>query len=261
MERTRTRRRIFLGDVQGCSVELDRLLDQVGFDPGSDELHPVGDLVNRGPDSAGVLRRLREAGAGGVLGNHDIHLLRVGAGLEATKRRDTFGDVLEASDREALLVWLRRRPLVRVWPDIVLVHAGLHPTWGHPEQVLGGRDPLIRSAEAEFATTVRYCRKDGALPARDHGDPPGPDFAPWFRMYRRPPQDARVLVFGHWAACGLVVEPLLRGLDTGCVWGGKLTAWIAEEDRLAQVPAARAYARPESRPRNLGSPPRQASDS
>jgi bis(5'-nucleosyl)-tetraphosphatase (symmetrical) len=255
MEPTQTRRRIFLGDVQGCRVELDRLLDQLRFDPGLDELHPVGDLVNRGPDSAGVLRLLREAGAGGVLGNHDIHLLRVGAGLEATKRRDTFGDVLEASDREELLVWLGLRPLIRVWPDIVLVHAGLHPTWRHPEQVLAGRNPLTRCAETEFATTVRYCRKDGALPAHDD-DPPGPDFAPWFRMYRRPPQDSRVLVFGHWAACGLVVEPLLRGLDTGCVWGGKLTAWIAEGDRLAQVPAARAYARPESRPRNLGSPPR-----
>jgi bis(5'-nucleosyl)-tetraphosphatase (symmetrical) len=124
------------------------LLDQLRFDSGSDELHPVGDLVNRGPDSAGVLRLLREAGAG-VLGNHDIHLLRVGAGLEATKRRDTFRDVLEASDREELLVWLGLRPLIRVWPDIVLVHAGLHPTWRHPEQVLAGRNPLIRCAEAE----------------------------------------------------------------------------------------------------------------
>jgi len=248
----RTRRRIFLGDIQGCRAELARLLDQLRYDPASDELHPVGDFVNRGPDSAGVLRLMREAGARGVLGNHDLHLLRVVAGLEGAKPRDTFGDVLEASDRSELLDWLTLRPFVRVWPDIILVHAGLHPTWRHPERVLADRDPLIRCTESEFATTVRCCRKDGTQPEED-GETPGSDFGPWFRMYRRPPHDSRVIVFGHWAALGLVVEPLLRGLDTGCVWGGALTAWIAEEDRLVQVPAARAYARPARRGRNLPS--------
>jgi len=251
----RTGRRIFVGDVQGCRVELSRLLDELRFDPVSDELHPVGDLVNRGPDSAGVLRLLRAAGAGGVLGNHDLHLLRVGAGLEATKRRDTLEDVLRVADRDELLDWLANRPFIRVWPDIVLVHAGLHPRWKRPEQVLAHRDPLVRCPETEFATTVRYCGRDGTLPDGDD-DPPGPDFAPWFRVYPRPPRDPRVIVFGHWAACGLVFEPLLRGLDTGCVWGGELTAWIAEEDRLVQVPAERAYARPERRPRHLRAPSR-----
>jgi bis(5'-nucleosyl)-tetraphosphatase (symmetrical) len=255
MEGSRTRRRIFLGDIQGCRAELARLLDRLRFDPASDELHPVGDFVNRGPDSAGVLRLMREAGAGGVLGNHDLHLLRVVAGLEGAKPRDTIGDVLGAPDRQELIDWLALRPLVRVWPDIVLVHAGLHPMWRRPEQMLVHRDPLIRCAETELATSVRYCREDGTLP-EDDDEPPGPDFAPWFRMYRRPRHDSRVIVFGHWAALGLVVEPLFRGLDTGCVWGGQLTAWIADEDRLVQVPAARAYARPEHRPRGLRSRPR-----
>jgi bis(5'-nucleosyl)-tetraphosphatase (symmetrical) len=240
------RRRIFLGDIQGCRTELARLLDRLRFDPASDELHPVGDFVNRGPDSLGVLRLMREAGAGGVLGNHDLHLLRVVAGLEATKPRDTIGDVLGASDRGELIDWLALRPFVRVWPDIVLVHAGLHPTWRRPEQILAHRDPLIRCAETELATTVRYCRQDGTQP-EDDDERPGSNFAPWFRMYRRPPDDSRTIVFGHWAALGLVVEPLLRGLDTGCVWGGTLTAWIAEDDRLVQVPAARTYAKPERR--------------
>jgi bis(5'-nucleosyl)-tetraphosphatase (symmetrical) len=230
------KRRIFIGDIQGCADELSRLLDRVAFDPSADELQPVGDFVNRGPDSAGVLRLMREHGAGGVLGNHDLHLLRVATGIEDPKPRDTIDDVLDAPDRDELLEWLAARPFVRAWPDVVLVHAGLHPRWKDPERILAGLDPLGDDPAAEFVTHVRYCTASGRRPRRDDRDP-GPPFAPWFRFYRA----KRTVVFGHWSARGLIVEPRLRGLDTGCVWGGALTAWIAEEDRLVDVRAARAY--------------------
>jgi bis(5'-nucleosyl)-tetraphosphatase (symmetrical) len=235
----RSGRRIFVGDIQGCCDELRRLLDRLGFDPATDDLQPVGDFVNRGPDNAGVLRLMRDVAAGGVLGNHDLHLLCVAAGKRAEKGADTIGDVLAAPDRNELLAWLASRPFVRAWADVILVHAGLDPRWKNPERVLTGLDPLRPSPQAEFATHVRYCTADGRRPESDHEDP-GPPFAPWYRFYR----EKRTVVFGHWSARGLVAEPRIRGLDTGCVWGGKLTAWIAEEDRFVAVAAKKAYARP-----------------
>jgi bis(5'-nucleosyl)-tetraphosphatase (symmetrical) len=240
------RRRIFIGDVQGCSDELRRLLDRVGFDPSTDDLEPVGDFVNRGPDSAGVLRFMRSVDAGGVLGNHDLHLLRVAAGTEHVQSKDTFGDVLAAADRDDLVDWLAARPFVRSWPDVLLVHAGIHPRWEDPESVLAGLNAFTDRSEADFATCVRYCTPEGSRPASDKRDP-GRPFAPWYDFQRRRLRARKkIAVFGHWAARGLVVEPTLRGLDTGCVWGGKLTAWIAEENRIVDVVAAKAYARPGS---------------
>lgn len=242
-------RRIFLGDVQGCAKELDRLLGAVRFTPGRDELHPVGDLVNRGPDSAGVLRRLRELGAGGVLGNHDLHLLRLAHGVEGRHLGDRLEDVLDAADRTELLDWLARRPLVRGWPDILLVHAGLDPTWTDPVARLGGKNPLAPDPDVAFATRVRTCSPRGVRPASDW-PPPGEPFRPWFEHPRAPAVGSRTIVFGHWARRGLVLRPGLRGLDTGCVYGGRLTAWIAEEDRIVSVPAARAYDPPARGPRS-----------
>ena len=238
----KTRRRIFIGDIQGCCFELRRLLDRVRFDPSRDRLHPVGDFVNRGPDSLGVLRLMREVDAGGVIGNHDRRLLRIAAGKGSLKRGDTIDDVLEAPDRDELVAWLAARPFVRTWPDVVLVHGGLHPAWPSPERVLRGLDALSKHPVAEFVTHVRYCTAKGRRPKRDDADP-GKPFKPWYAFY--PPAGAkrRIAVFGHWAVRGLVRTPLLRGLDTGCVWGGRLTAWIAEEDRLVDVPASRVYAR------------------
>jgi bis(5'-nucleosyl)-tetraphosphatase (symmetrical) len=239
----RTRRRIFVGDIQGCLSELRRLLELLRFDPATDELHPVGDFVNRGPDSAGVLRLLRDLDAGGVLGNHDLHLLRAARDEEPLKRSDTIADVLDAPDRDELLGWLAARPFVRSWPDLLLVHAGLHPRWRDPERRLRGVDPWRPNADARIATQVRWCTARGARPAREDVDP-GPPFEPWFAFYPGPRVKRRTVVFGHWAARGLVHAPLLRGLDTGCVWGGRLTAWIAEEDRFVAVSASKAYAKP-----------------
>ena len=122
-------RRIFIGDIQGCRDELERLLAVLRFDPTSDALEPVGDLVNRGPDSLGTLRLLKSLNAGGVLGNHDLHLLAARRGERQLKASDTLTAVLDAEDREELLSWLRSRPLIKTWPGIILVHAGLIPAW------------------------------------------------------------------------------------------------------------------------------------
>lgn len=234
-------RRIFVGDIQGCRVELERLLEAVRFDPAADELHPVGDLVNRGPESAATLRLLKQIGAGGVLGNHDLHLLRVAAGVREPNARDTIHDVLAAADRDPLLAWLRLVPFTRAWPDVLLVHAGLHPSWTDPVAALAGRDPLAADEHTEFATRARYSSPRGERAKADWPAPRTP-FKPWFEhWFAAHPDDARTVVYGHWARMGLVVRPKLRGLDSGCVWGGKLSAWIAEDDRIVQVPAERAY--------------------
>ncbi len=233
-------RRIFIGDLQGCLAELDALLEKLEFQPGVDELHPVGDLVNRGPNSLGVLRRLRELDAGGVLGNHDVHLLRLAAGTREAKQRDTLDDLLAAPDRDELLAWLTRRPFIRAWDDLLLVHAAISPRWSDPVEVLNGIDPLQPNEHSDFAVRVRYCAADGQRPPSDW-PVPGAPFVPWYRHWIERSDEQRTVVFGHWARGGLVIRERVRGLDTGCVWGRQLTAWIAEEDRIVQVAAERVY--------------------
>ena len=235
------KRRIFVGDIQGCRVELERLLEKLGFDAARDELQPVGDLVNRGPDSLGCLRLLRALGAGGVLGNHDVHLLRVAAGKRPFGARDTFQDVLASAERDELLAWLRGLPFVRKWDDVWLVHAALHPAWRDPAEELRGLDPLRPHPAIDFATRARFTAPDGALAKQDF-PAPGEPYRPWFEHWLESRVgDRRTVVYGHWARMNLVLRPRLRGLDSGCVWGGKLSAWIAEEDRIVQVAAAKAY--------------------
>jgi len=200
-------RRIFVGDIQGCREPLVRLLDAVGFARGSDRLLPVGDLVNKGPDSPGTLDLLMELGAEPVLGNHDLHWLQKGRPQDPQRRR-----------------WLEALPYVRVFDDLILVHAGLHPHWDE------ARLQRLGPPEQHYAVNVRYCDADGNRPKEDW-PPPGPPFRPWDDFY----QGRKRVVFGHWARRGLVVRPQCVGLDTGCVYGGKLSAWIAEEDRIVQV--------------------------
>jgi bis(5'-nucleosyl)-tetraphosphatase (symmetrical) len=234
-------RRIFVGDIQGCREELETLLERTAFDPAGDRLEPVGDLVNRGPDSAGTLRLLRDLGAGGVLGNHDLHFLAITAGQRRPGPRDTLDDLLAAPDRGELIDWLAARPFVRTWGDLTLVHAALHPHWKDPHAALAGENPYAPGAAARFAVRTRYCDAEGNVPGRDD-HPPGEPFRPWHAFYRPEQHGGRTVVFGHWAVQGLLVREGLRGLDTGCVWGRELTAWIAEEDRLVSVPARRVYA-------------------
>jgi bis(5'-nucleosyl)-tetraphosphatase (symmetrical) len=233
-------RRIFIGDIQGCLVELEELLDAVQFQAGIDELHPVGDLVNRGPLSLGVLRLLRELDAGGVLGNHDLHALMRARGEREAGGRDTLEGLFSAPERDELLEWLSERPLIRAWPDLLLVHAGVSPTWKDPVSTLGDLDSCSAQPELEFALGVRYCDADGLRPESDW-PPPSAPFVPWYEHWQARKDEDRTVVFGHWARNGLVCEPRVRGLDTGCVWGKQLTAWIAEEDRVVQVNAREAY--------------------
>ena len=233
-------RRIYIGDIQGCRAELEALLEELRFDPSSDRLHPVGDLVNRGPDSLGTLRLLRDLDVPAVLGNHDVHLLRAAHGLRRLSESDTLDEVLAAPDRGALLEWLARLPFVRASDDLYQVHAGLHPSWADPVRALAGLDPLLPHPDVDFATRARECTPDGEWRASETASR---DVRPWFEFYDAARHGGRKVVFGHWAARGLVEEEHVRGLDTGCVWGGRLTAWIAEEDRLVHVPARRAYAR------------------
>lgn len=201
-------RRIFVGDIQGCREPLERLLAAVAFVPGRDRLLPVGDLVNKGPDSPGVLTLLMQLGAEPVLGNHDLHWLTKGRGEPAQR------------------AWLQQQPVVRLFDDVVMVHAGLHPLWNDAKL----QAPLSPD-EVHYAVNVRYCDASGRQPD-DDWPPPGPPFRPWDDFY----VGRRRVVFGHWARRGLVVRPQCVGLDSGCCYGGQLSAWIAEEDRVVQVP-------------------------
>lgn len=236
------RLRVFVGDVQGCADELDDLLEQIDFDPARHALYFAGDLVNRGPASSRALRRAIDSGAEAVLGNHDLHLLAAAAGLREARPMDTLAEVLDCPDAAALLEWLRNRPLVLEWDDLILVHAGLRPGWTQPRRVAAPLEARLAAGELPlddpdlaFFTRARHCDASGRRP-RDEWNP-GPGFAPWDYWYSRD----RTLVCGHWAGRGVVVRNGLRALDSACVWGGELTAWIAEENRLVSVPARRSW--------------------
>ncbi len=201
-------RRIFVGDVQGCLDPLQHLLREVAFDASRDRLYLTGDLVERGPDSLGVLRLLRELDAHCVLGNHDLRWLELG------RIQD-----------DGLARWLGSQPIIRELDDLVLVHAGLHPRWDDR------RLSHLRGDDVDFAVSVRYCDADGNRPAADWPPPDAP-YRPWDDFYRL----RRRVVFGHWARRGLERTENVVALDSGCVSGGPLSAWIAEDDRVVQVP-------------------------
>ncbi|MFM8481287.1 MAG: symmetrical bis(5'-nucleosyl)-tetraphosphatase [Gammaproteobacteria bacterium] len=250
--------RIAIGDLQGCLTELQQLLKDIRFSADRDQLWFVGDLVNRGPDSLGVLRFVRALGANArvVLGNHDLHLLAVAFGSRQKLREDdTLDDVLSAADRHALLEWLLRQPLaVREGSDLML-HAGVVPQWSADEvlqyarevehalqanpqalfDVMYGnkpdcwRDELDGSDRLRFIinvlTRLRFCRADGRIDLKMKGAPGSQDagWMPWFEVPTRRTRGVR-LVTGHWSTLGLVDRAELLALDTGCVWGGALSA-------------------------------------
>lgn len=264
-----------IGDVQGCSHELESLVDGIGFDPVRDRLWFVGDLVNRGPDSAGVLRFVKSLGdaAVTVLGNHDLHLLMVADGMEKLHKSDTVQDVLDAPDRDELIAWLRHRPLLHVEDGVVMVHAGLLPSWSaekacslarEVESALQGKERLDLMAnmygnkpafwEESLAgharlrviinamTRMRFCTAEGRMEFSHKGGlvsaPEG--YMPWFDVPDASWTGATI-VFGHWSALGLLVRENLMALDTGCLWGGALTALRLEDRRVFQV-SCRAWA-------------------
>jgi len=254
-----------IGDIQGCHDPLARLLDRLRFDPAADMLWLVGDLVNRGPHSVEVLRLVHGLGerAVTVLGNHDLTLLAVAAGRVKPKRKDTFHTILDAPDRAELLDWLRRCPLLHHDPALgfTLVHAGLPPQWdlalaqrcaAEVEGTLRGplcgeflarmfggeprrwRDDLAGYDRLRFIvnalTRMRFCTADGALSFSEKGAPgsQGPGLLPWFAVPGRHGVDLN-LVFGHWAALGYYRAPGIYALDSGCVWGNRLTAIRLDE--------------------------------
>jgi bis(5'-nucleosyl)-tetraphosphatase (symmetrical) len=267
-----------IGDVQGCYAELRSLLDTLGFDPLSDRLWFVGDLVNRGPASLEVLRYIRSLGARAsvVLGNHDLHLLALSAGATRKRGDDTLDEVLLAPDRDELLDWLRTRPLMALEGQNVLVHAGLLPAW--PVEVARSlaaevesalRGPAWREALAALygakpdrwsdglqgaerlrvivnaMTRMRFCSAEGVMDLTAKG---GPDnapagFMPWFEVPGRMNSSHRIL-FGHWSALGLYLGKTVTCLDTGCVWGGRLTALRLEDGVLFEVPPGGEASRP-----------------
>jgi bis(5'-nucleosyl)-tetraphosphatase (symmetrical) len=202
-------RHVFVGDIHGCLEPLERLLEASDFRPGRDRLLPVGDLVNKGPDSIGVLRRMIDLDAHSVLGNHDAEWLLAG------RIRDP-----------ALASWLRAQPPARVLDDVILIHAGMHPAWTEADL------RRLTDEQIDYAINVRYCDAQGRRPASDWPPPPAP-FVPWDTFY----SGRKRVVFGHWARRGLTRTERVIGLDSGCVYGRWLSAWIREEDRIVQVAA------------------------
>jgi len=241
-----------IGDVQGCFDELQQLVAQFKFRKEADRLWFVGDLVNRGPKSLQVLRFVKELGnrAVVVLGNHDLHLVSEHEGLGAP-------------DRKELVDWLRTRPMMHVEGSWAMVHAGLLPQWSVAKSVLLGKEVhaaltglhyrdflknMYGSKPDEWnerlagwerlrvivnaMTRLRFCTPEGKMDLKAKGTTPPPGYDPWFALRR----DKEAIVCGHWSALGVRIAPKLAALDSGCVWGGKLTALRLEDRAVFEVP-------------------------
>jgi bis(5'-nucleosyl)-tetraphosphatase (symmetrical) len=258
-----------IGDLQGCYRQFEQLLDLINFDRGQDRLWLVGDIVNRGSDSLEILRFVK--GLTGavtvVLGNHDLHLLMVAEGCASLSPNDTIQDILSAPDREELLDWLRQQKLLHVDGNYAMVHAGLLPSWS-----IAQASELAKAAEAaiqgeefhEFClhmygdhpdhwdealsgytrlrviinamTRMRICTPDGKMYFKFKGvveDIPD-GYLPWFETPHRASREATI-IFGHWSALGLQLRNNLIALDTGCLWGGTLTAIRLDDRKVFQV--------------------------
>ena len=241
----------WVGDLQGCDAPLGQLLDQVGFSPSRDHLYVLGDLVNRGPSSLLVLKRLIQLGGSVecVLGNHDLHLLALAAGARQPSRTDTLDDILSAPNKHELLEWLRHQPLAIYKDQVLMVHAGVLPQWtlshvlelAHEiETVLRGPDateffmnmygnepaqwsPNLRGLDRlrcslNALTRLRFCATNGLME---------------FETPHRKTIGTKI-AFGHWSTLGAVDRDDIWALDTGCVWGGCLTA--IQRDKPEDLP-------------------------
>jgi len=261
-----------IGDLQGCLDPLLRLLEQIHFDTSADQLWLAGDLVNRGPQSADVLRFVRSLGnqARVVLGNHDLHLLAVANGRRQG-RRDTLDDILKAHDCDELLDWLRQQPLLveDASRSIAMLHAGLPPQWTMAQarkhareaeaalrgsdyrellaQMYGDEPSLWDESLSGFArlrfiingfTRLRYCDIQGRIAPEPKGRPDSQPagLLPWFMLPTRRSRDFTI-IFGHWSTLGKVAWPEhhVYGIDSGCVWGGRLTAINIDDGQLHSV--------------------------
>lgn len=268
-----------IGDIQGCYDALRRLLDLCAFDPGMDRLWLVGDLVNRGPKSLKTLRLIKSLGSSAqvVLGNHDLYLLMVAeGGAKFRGKDDTIQSILDARDRDELLDWLRQQPLCHTEGNYCMVHAGLLPQWtvaqarelsreveaalqgpNYHEFILNlwGSEPAGWSDDlsgwqrlrviVNAMTRMRFCTPEGIMEFKTKGEllnaPAG--HLPWFEAPNRQSSDS-VLVTGHWSALGLQITPNRLALDSGCLWGGHLTALRLEDRRVFQVDCSSGEALP-----------------
>ncbi|HWH47099.1 MAG TPA: symmetrical bis(5'-nucleosyl)-tetraphosphatase [Burkholderiales bacterium] len=258
-----------IGDLQGCYDPLRELLEEIGFNQTRDRLWFVGDLVNRGPQSQEILRFVKGLGSRAVtvLGNHDLHLLMVAEGRAKLHKDDTLAAILEAPDREELLGWLRGQQMMHAEGEYAMVHAGLLPSWSVPkaldlghevEEALRGTgyrslmahmygnqpdrwDDSLSGYERlrviiNVLTRLRICTADGRMELSHKGRlediPEG--YVPWFSVPNRRSADKTILC-GHWSALGLLTEKKLIALDTGCLWGRRLSAVRLEDRRIFQV--------------------------
>ncbi len=263
-----------VGDLQGCGSALKRLLAEIDFSASRDHLFVLGDLINRGPDNLSTLQQLRALGASAscLLGNHDLHFLAVAFGVRPLHRSDTLGDVLTSPQREAWIEWIRQRPLAIFADEWLMVHAGVMPQWdlqqtlrlaNEVETRLRGPDlpaflrKMFGNEPAQWSedlsgndrqrvvvntlTRARFLKPDGSLEfGSKHGlDKPEPGLIPWFDFPQRCTA-GQPIAFGHWSALGLVNRPDLIALDTGCVWGGALSAMCIDggNRELIQVDCA-----------------------
>ena len=247
-----------IGDIQGCYDDLLRLLDFIKFDEQTDQLWFAGDLVNRGPKSLETLRLVKSLGhaATTVLGNHDLHLIASAFDQRSPRKKDTLSPVLQAPDRDELLHWLRHRPLFHYNDDYCLLHAGLPPQWGFSKtkkmalkaekviqgskhldffHVMYGNSPSKWSSQLKGMdkirfivncfTRMRYCEANGRLDFKHNGAPGSqpPHLLPWFKVPDRKSAHMKI-IFGHWSTLGYYHRHNCYAIDTGCLWGGQLTA-------------------------------------
>ena len=263
-----------IGDIHGCYAEFTALLEKVNFDPSTDELWLTGDLVARGPDSLAVLRKVKSLGDSVrlVLGNHDLHILAVYAGISRNKPKDNLAALLAAEDCDSLINWLRRQPLLQVDEEkkLVMAHAGITPQWDIETAAVCAREleailssgsyPLFLDAmygdmpnnwspelsglsrlrfSANALTRMRYCFPNGQLDmiCKDTPEKATPPLKPWFTL-NGPVRDNYTIVFGHWASLeGKGTPDGIIGLDTGCCWGGSLTMLRWEDNKYFHQPS------------------------
>ncbi|MBN2605969.1 MAG: symmetrical bis(5'-nucleosyl)-tetraphosphatase [Thiotrichales bacterium] len=270
-----------IGDLQGCYDDLMRLLDKIEYDSGNDELWFAGDIVNRGPKSLECLRFVKELGDSGkmVLGNHDFHLLAAYTGLDKYRAKtDTLQPILKADDVDELVNWLRHQPLMVEHPThpVVMVHAGIPPQWtieqakGYAKEVeaviqaddwkqslkhhLFGSEPDEWSDKLKgwdriryilnALVRMRYCDKNGKLDFKSKMAPSDKTrkakYQPWFTIDERKNLDKQIF-FGHWSTLGAIDAYEIHSTDTGCLWGGELTAYCLETDKRHTVGCAENY--------------------
>lgn len=265
----------FVGDIQGCCSSLQKLLAKINFNPKHDRLCCVGDLVGRGPEPLAVLRYLRNLGDSAVcvLGNHDLHCLAAYHNITTAKPADNLDCIYQAPDTQELMSWLQTRPLIATFPEhrLAMVHAGIPPHWDLQEALLWAektaqalqnpetflpllkamyidKSPLWQDLNTDFEravytlnalTRLRFCTAQGGIDFTCKDKPQNlkdRDLHPWYTLRAHQQASDPQIIFGHWSALeGELNNAHFQALDTGCIWGGCLTAWCAQTQTRTQI--------------------------